>query len=116
MTVYSGLNSSNSHAYLQDAKKSFDLLPIQQKQRIPKTLKSFKYGSSSGQLQAPSQRSDDENGSERTDFYVWGSDKHGQLGQNTSKKQFTVPRACVFQGINSVRKVCCGDTHSVILT
>ena len=27
-----------------------------------------------------------------TDFYVWGADKHGQLGQNVSKKIFTVPR------------------------
>lgn len=117
MTVYSGLNSSTSYGVFQGQKKSTDVLPIQQKQRIPKTLKCLKkYGSSSGQLQPPSQRSDDDNGVERTDFFVWGSDKHGQLGQNTGKKQFTVPRGCVFQGIQSVRKVSCGDSHSMILT
>lgn len=47
---------------------------------------------------------------------MWGSDKHGQLGQNTSKRQFTVPRACFFHGIQAVRKLSCGDSHSAILT
>jgi alpha-tubulin suppressor-like RCC1 family protein len=52
----------------------------------------------------------------RTDFYVWGTDKHGQLGQNVSKKLFVAPRQCFFTGAERVRKVSCGDSHSAILT
>jgi len=61
-----------------------------------------------------SNRTEDDEAS--TDFYVWGTDKHGQLGQNVSKRLFTVPRQCYFTGAEKVLKVCCGDTHSAIIT
>lgn len=52
----------------------------------------------------------------KTDFYVWGSDKHGQLGQSAHKKLFMAPRACSFKGAERVTQVSCGDSHTMILT
>ena len=52
----------------------------------------------------------------KCDFFVWGSDKNGQLGQNINKKMFVAPRPCFFKGVNNVQQVSCGDSHTVILT
>ena len=52
----------------------------------------------------------------KTDFYVWGTDKLGQLGQNVGKKLFVAPRQCIFTGAENVQMVSCGDSHSAILT
>jgi len=52
----------------------------------------------------------------KTEFFVWGSDKHGALGQNTGKKKYAAPRPCYFRGAENVKQVCCGDQHTLILT
>lgn len=84
-------------------------LPIAPSARkFPKSLKAIRSS------RTATNRSETEDFS--TDIYVWGSDKNGQLGQNTNKKQFTVPRPCSFQGLSLVKKVSCGDSHTAILT
>jgi alpha-tubulin suppressor-like RCC1 family protein len=52
----------------------------------------------------------------RSDFFVWGADKHGQLGLNSHKKIITLPKRMSIQKVRNVRKVACGDSHSAILT
>lgn len=52
----------------------------------------------------------------RGQFFVWGQDKNGQLGQNINKKIFMVPRPCIFRGAERVKEVSCGEMHSMILT
>lgn len=52
----------------------------------------------------------------KTEFFVWGSDKHGALGQNSGKKKYAAPRPCYFVGAESVKQVSCGDQHMIILT
>ena len=58
----------------------------------------------------------EEDKDQRTTIFVWGSDKFGQLGQNSTKKIFTLPKKCSFSGLQRVKKVACGDQHSAILT
>ena len=85
MTIYSGLNSSLSNLNGAPNQMNLNRVPSQNapvsvsKQRVAKTLKAMKYGGSTGAI-LPSSRSDDDGSLARTDFFVWGSDKHGQLG------------------------------------
>ena len=89
-SIYTGLNSSQAHCVKAKTQPiEIPALPPQHQmatqKQVFRTLKAVK-SSRSAVIKSERDQSSSHKDECQTDFFVWGVDKHGQLGQNIQKK------------------------------